>query len=371
MTPNDFLRVLIDVVVESLQVGRPVALPGIGRFLRTGDPELPVRFESTASAEDEPAVASLVGLVSDRTGHDPAAVRAGLERFSASVRTALERGDVPLPGLGTLRAGTDRIPGFDPDPALAEAVNWDVAPVTTDSPSARPVESDPGEAVIDRVLDESNLPPLASPGPGRTPRDPRRPRPRPAAGSTRFVAGLLLLAAVVTVTVVVLRDRIPSREPAPPPSGLSDASRGAEEGADAAAAVPDSTELGADSLGAAAVAARPTVADLPVATEPAPPPASRPDTRPAPQPSTGDFDTSAAGFTLITASTTRAADASAEAAIVSGLGHPVAVLAYAEGGRTRYRVGVGRFPTIRAADSVRTALSDRLPAETWVRRIRP
>lgn len=371
MTPNDFLRVLVDVVVESLQVGRPVALPGIGRFLRTGVEEEPVRFESAGSADDERAVVSLVGLVSDRTGHDPAAVRTGLERFASSLRVALERGEVPLPGLGTLRAGPDGNPAFDPDPALAEAVNWDVVSVTPVSAPAQQAEPDAGEALIDRVLDESNLPPLAPAGPDRAPRNPRQPRPRPTGGSTRLVAGLLLLAAVVTVTVVALRGRIPSPEPSPPPSGLSDASRGAEEGADTTAAVPDSTEFRADSLGAAAVAARPTVADLPVATEPAPAPASRPENRPASQPSTGDFDTSAAGFTLITASTTRSADASAEAAIVAGLGHPVAVLAYPEGGRTRYRVGFGRFPTIRAADSVRTALSGRLPSETWVRRIRP
>ena len=54
----------------------------------------------------------------------------------------------------------------------------------------------------------------------------------------------------------------------------------------------------------------------------------------------------------------------------SNLSLPLAILDYGDGGVTRYRLAVGEFDTIEAAQLAMQSASGQLPNGTWVRRIR-
>lgn len=425
MTPNEFLHVLVDALVDRLQERECVGLPGIG-CLRP-DPAHPdaVEFLPGDSADSDAAVTNLAQAISRRTGHDVASVAVGLSRFSVSARRFLdEHGRLELPGIGDFH-GPSGAYGFVPSPELLTALGWEgrsepepalagSEPVSEasswtphadtgsdpDAPAfgregagatgtdyrpeplleradhaggfthetAEDADDVPPE-VVDAVIEQANLPPLTPKTPHARRRGPER-RGRNSFSSP-MVIGALAVVVILTVLIVLV-----SRRSAPVPSALTPATDSSAARIDGAAA--DSVGPGpGDSTLVAEVLTAPTVNRLPVtevapaAPQPAPTEPSAAEARPVPVSGSGDFDTARAGYTLITGSTTRSADARRSADSVRDFGFPVAVLAYDENGTTRFRVGLGIFPTLAVADSVRLALADRLPTGTWIRRIRP
>ena len=75
------------------------------------------------------------------------------------------------------------------------------------------------------------------------------------------------------------------------------------------------------------------------------------------------------GYTLITGSSLTQENAQTSIEAFRSLGLPVGVLSYQSEGVTRYRMGVGVFPTAALADSARQAMNSDLPSGTWVLRI--
>ncbi len=97
------------------------------------------------------------------------------------------------------------------------------------------------------------------------------------------------------------------------------------------------------------------------------------DESPEAQPPT--IDRTAGGYTIVIASRGNRDQAAAvveqyEAALADE-NLPLAILTGESNGQTRYRVGVGQFPSIDAATETRDQLADRLPEGAWVLRIRP
>lgn len=434
MTPHEFLHVLVDALVERLQERENVGLPGIG-FLRPDPTRPgAIEFIPGESAELDAAVMTLAQAISRRTGHDVASAAIGLSRFSTSAMRFIEdHGRLELPGIGDFH-GPLETPGFVPAVELVTVLGWDLNPDPIVGPAeppgspvatsvVQPPESGPAPAesilghvvvnaaddaargdaplesalreiepaseaehlppeVLDAVIEHANLPPLPPP----TPRVRRPDRRRSAGGFSPALIGALAIIVTLTVLMVLVTRRsapVPSSLPAATDSSTALAGRNDRASADSTDwATRDSTLVGA-------VLTAPTVNNLPVAeASPTPPQPARREpaavvtppaagvTQPAagvtrPAAGSGAFDTTRAGFTLITASTTSADEARRGAESVRSFGHPVAVLAYNESRTTRFRVGLGVFPSLAAADSARLALADRLPTGTWIRRIRP
>lgn len=428
MTPHEFLHVLVDALVERLQEREHVGIPGFGCLRPDPARSGAIEFIPGDSAELDAAVMTLAQAISRRTGHDVASAAVGLSRFSTSARRFIEdHGRLELPGIGEFH-GPLEAPGFDPAVELMMALGWDLNLAQVVGLSERPIppsatidvapaESGPAPAetilghvaldaavdsarldapmesaisemepasdaqnlppeVLDAVIEQANLPPLPQPPPRM-----RRPdRRRPAGGfSPALIGGLAIIVTLTILFVLVTRRStpIPTAIPAPADSSAALAGRTDRSSTDSTnGATRDSTLVGA-------VLTAPTVNNLPVASnspaalqQPARREPAAGETQPAagvtrPVAGSGAFDTTRPGFTLITASTTSADEARRSAESVRSLGHPVAVLAYEESGRTRFRIGIGVFPSISAADSVRIALADRLPTGTWIRRIRP
>ncbi|GMQ80827.1 MAG: hypothetical protein BMS9Abin05_0256 [Rhodothermia bacterium] len=92
--------------------------------------------------------------------------------------------------------------------------------------------------------------------------------------------------------------------------------------------------------------------------------------RAASNPFVSDFTRSAPGYTLVVGSVFSLEDAESEIRRFSNLLLPLAILDYEDNGVTRYRLAVGRFETIEAAQQRMQAAAEQFPNGTWVRRIR-
>jgi len=80
--------------------------------------------------------------------------------------------------------------------------------------------------------------------------------------------------------------------------------------------------------------------------------------------------TESEGYMLVVGSSLNRQYAESSLRQYSSIGLPMGVLEYQNDGLTRYRMGLGVFPTIASADSARQVLNPQLPEGTWVWPIR-
>jgi nucleoid DNA-binding protein len=420
VNPSDFLRALVLVVTERLQRGEDTSLPGVGTWSAPTDPDsgrVVVRFAEGQGSDPDSDV-SLAREVAAEIGATQAEISPRIEGFARAVREHLrETGSVLLPGIGRLTGRPGRV-AFRAETFFTEAVDWDrqagpPATVPTEAEEAGPEIVNPwvvpDDAERDEVRgggpepeplpDEPWEPSEAYPefAPPRAPRPepvervaesgdgPRRPMPpapapsvaarrsRPVARRSRRMPPLPLVIAVLVVAgaavvIALLRGGGPPETASrPAPQDTSSVGLTAATPADTSALVfADTVTSGAPSGGLA----EPVTGTTAEASRPAPPPAEE-AIRPAPAVAQQDFDTSTAGYTLVVASTVVESDALAGIQRYRQLGLPAAVLAYEDDGSVRYRLAVGLYESAAAADRARKEMADRLPAGTWVRRIRP
>ena len=119
-------------------------------------------------------------------------------------------------------------------------------------------------------------------------------------------------------------------------------------------------------------AAASDTADVAVTTPPADPTSDRPvaETPLDPLRGTEPIDRTAGGYTLVVFSDFSNSNANRVAATYGDQGFRTGVLDDQDGGRTRFRVGVGQFSTLEEAVAARDRLAgDGLPDDAWVRRI--
>ncbi len=399
--PSDFLRALVLVVTERLQRGEDTTIPGVGTWTVETDQDsgrVSILF-SEGTSEDPSVDQSLADQVGAEVGAPPAEVTSRIDGFARAVRSHLEEtGSVLLPGIGRLTGRIGRI-AFRPEPFFADAVDWDTPVVfmpeekEEDQPpvSAQPevpafeggaVDPDEGKEQPASRYAAPVAPPdqvdLSVPEPKEPPTPPPPPPARTAPVRPRRRVPVLPLAVgaivvVVAVVAVVLTQGGRPPRPIDTVAAADTVTAGLTAAApvDTTAAASSSTEV-STAMDSSLAAAEPEAAEPQVETvAPTPGTPIPPAEVPAAAPPGQDFDTSSPGYTLIVGSTVIEADALQGIQPYRELGLPAAVLAYVEDGSPRYRLAVGRYESAAVADQARQEMTGRLPAGTWVRRIRP
>jgi nucleoid DNA-binding protein len=218
-------------------------------------------------------------------------------------------------------------------------------------PATSPAAEDLSSAAIPAAASASGTP-RSKPAPrGPRPRGGSAPRRADEPGPSR--TGLLIGGASIVVLAVIawIAFGLLGRDgsPASPVSTSVPAITPADSGQVAGATDPGAGLVPADSAATVPVGEGST-------PEPVPP---------------STFDITSSGYTLMVGSSTSLTGATREMAGFRSLGLPVALLSYEDAdGELRHRIAVGQFASIPAADSARAAMAARLPAGTWVRRIR-
>ena len=203
--------------------------------------------------------------------------------------------------------------------------------------------------------------------PRRSLRESRNPRHRRRADATRSNSRMPIIIAAGDVVILAAAAIIFWPAVSPTDDGMADQT--ALDTTTAADTIADSA-----AVAAAADTTATAGTDAPQTAEtPATPPDETPEQVPAaetPVADTGTLDRNSDGYTLIVASSLDEQSANRRIQPFAELGMPYGVLAYAQDDTTRFRLAVGQFSSAAAADSVRQAMADQLPAGTWVWRIR-
>ncbi|MCH8246106.1 MAG: SPOR domain-containing protein [Bacteroidetes bacterium] len=366
----------------------------------------------------------LISNLTSKLSLDEKEVERQIERLVARLIDDIKRdGGSDIPEFGQFRFEDDGLK-FTSATTLSEFVNFryrslqtfsfpakDVADAKPSSPVESSAESPQEDSVgdddsylLEALLPKESLPASASAIPVPAPKTDRPPlKPRPSTGAERSERGkskrtsesaierdtkdeprsrilrralwfvpVLVLAAIMVLVIKPGEGELDLSEQANAPNELP-----LTEVGDLDAGEPDDDRTGA------AVTDRESPSEDESTSIPKAGAASDRVDRPAPikqdpaggQPATSsqfvsDFARSAPGYTLIVGSVFTRASAEIEMRRFSNLSLPLAILDYGDGGVTRYRLAVGKFDTIEAAQLAMQSASGQLPNGTWVRRIR-
>lgn len=366
----------------------------------------------------------LISNLVSKLSLDEKEVERQIERLVAMLLDDIKRdGRSDIPDFGQFWFEDDGLK-FTPATTLSEFVNFryrslrtfsfpakDVADATPSSPVETSAESPQEESVgdddsylLEALLPKESLPEFASAIPVPAPKTDRPPsKPQPSTGAERservkskrtsesalerdtkdeprshilrralWFVPVLALAAIMVVVIKPGEGELDLFEQADAPNQLPlievgdlDAGEPDDDRTDAAVTDRESpSEDESTSIPEAGTASDRIDRPAPIKQDPA-----------GGQPATSsqfvsDFARSAPGYTLIVGSVFTREAAESEMRWFSNLSLPLAILDYGDGGVTRYRLAVGKFDTIEAAQLAMQSASGQLPNGTWVRRIR-